>query len=337
MRVVLWAFLGVLGVLVSLLIAFRGAQLGPDVFANGERVQLVRINQLEDFDRAAIKGFHGRNVAPYDIGLFGSSHIVQVSAGDVDVKNARLFNFAVTGSSFRQSVALLEHLEAAGKAPAVAVISLDNFTFPMVENAFYPGLFERLAIIAGDALGLHRRAQYLVALRAVHNGVASEWELFKAVFSFQRILSRLSFWYPDLLPAMSDARLSYRRDGSRQIPPRESWNRAMPVSHKPFKLFEANLRRDLQRLAALRDRGRTILIYESPLSPELNPVMAEGTLLLIEKSRKLFAGICSELALQCRLAPSLSGGGTWGDCCHAPPRELGQFITSFIGRRALVN
>ncbi len=336
MRLALAVFLSVLLVLLGAAVASRGLQFGPDVFSTPSQDRLARLNDLEVHDLAAVKVAHATATARYDVGLFGSSHVVQVAERDLGLVGRRSFNFALPGSSFRQSVALLERLEADGRAPRTAVISLDNILLNQVGAIEYPSVGTRVTLALGDVAWLLRERSARTTARSLYDHVRSEWRQLQATFSFQRLYSRLSFWHPERIPPPRSWTESYRTDGSRVMRPFAEWDRRLEIA-PPFELWDAYLRRDLQRLARLKERGLRVIIFESPLAPELEIEATAERLTAAQLLREGFLRSCGELGLECSLAPSLQRRertSAWVDCCHAPPEALGRYIASLVSRSA---
>ena len=66
--------------IIFLIIYSKGAQLAHDPFRNNDDLRLQLLSGLESYDYAAIKYKHASNSDIYDIGFFGNSTIIELSA-----------------------------------------------------------------------------------------------------------------------------------------------------------------------------------------------------------------------------------------------------------------
>src|SRR5690349_20011124 len=123
-RVFLISFISALAVTVLALVALRLMSLSDAVLRDPEKRWALGV--LPGDEVIAIKLNRAKQVPPYDVGLFGYSRIMMVGADDLGLPGKRVFNFSIGGSSIRQSIRLLEELHAMGKAPAIAIISVDH-------------------------------------------------------------------------------------------------------------------------------------------------------------------------------------------------------------------
>ena len=109
--------------------------LNGNRFAEVENELLVNNDGLSGSFLGRLKEQHGFMSKPYDVGIFGSSTSMMVTARDLGFKGCRFFNFAVLGESLRNSVVLLERLSEHGNAPKVSLIGLDNFEIQSYGNS----------------------------------------------------------------------------------------------------------------------------------------------------------------------------------------------------------
>jgi hypothetical protein len=68
----------------------------------------VLADRMPMIDLKEIKIRHALRVERFDVGLFGNSRIIQVSQADFNYGNGRFFNFAIPGSSIRNSISMLD-------------------------------------------------------------------------------------------------------------------------------------------------------------------------------------------------------------------------------------
>jgi hypothetical protein len=91
-------------------------------------------------DVLLVKYGHALHSPRFRYGLFGNSRAVAVSHRDLGLPASEFFNFAVGGTSFRQSVAMVQMLHDACKLPDTVIISLDNHDINFFSHAYWPGL-----------------------------------------------------------------------------------------------------------------------------------------------------------------------------------------------------
>ncbi len=330
------SFLACLCLLAIGAVVFRGVPFAEDVFETGDAEGLRRLAGLPIHDLAALKRRHAASVPRYDIGLFGNSRAVQVGVADIGIDDARFFNFAVPGTTLRQSVELLELLVEDGSAPRVAVISVDNAVLHFQSRLAYPGLIRRLPDAAAGAWQIWRSADdgWIMAVRALVDDIKTGWAQIRHVYSFGQIYSRLSFMFPDVFAAPTVFELAFRRDGSRPIAMPSARTDPMTLpSAKPFVLAQAYMKQDLARLARIQAQGVIVLLYESPLYPGDAVQTAATEAADARPLRALFYERCRTLALTCLPAARLGRTAVppyWPDCCHAPAVLLGPYIADLL-------
>ncbi len=156
--------------------------------AGGDR--LAVIDHLPIYDVAETKVAHARAVPPFTVGLFGNSRVIQVGVAALATDAGGAFNFAVPGTGFRQSVALLEVLVSGGRAPRIAVISLDSF-WSVTGRTEYPGVVSRVRIAVADTWWLVRHRQWHLAASAVVDDVRTERDGLLGVLSGAALVERL--------------------------------------------------------------------------------------------------------------------------------------------------
>src|SRR5690606_24145659 len=92
-------------------IVARNHVSGLPVFGTVSDVRLrAAADRLPVDDIVAIKATHGIRAPAYEVALFGNSRAVMVGHRHIGLDEGRFFNFAVGGTSFQQSVVMLERL-----------------------------------------------------------------------------------------------------------------------------------------------------------------------------------------------------------------------------------
>ena len=273
---------------------------------------------------------------PYDVVAFGNSRILGVGEQELDMPDVHYFNMAVGGTSFRQSVAMLEMVARQGKAPKVAILSFDHVSLIYAQLPYeYPLPPERWRLLAGDLGGLFS-GPYVVG---------PDWRKFRQrlfvdepgflarTLNFYILRDRLLMWLGD---RDTPCGIAWRPDGSRQssaVPSADLYG--APVPHPP--LYDDRyplLEHDLDRLAAIQQAaGTRIVVYESPVyppfadyaNPRLNPEMSG-------QRERLFAS-CKARGLDCHPSPLIPGtaeDGFWPDAVHAPAKPLGRWVAQLV-------
>jgi hypothetical protein len=279
-------------------------------------------------DIVKLKADHAVSRAPYDVGLFGNSRAVEVSAEHLGLRvdglgadglgadglgadglgADRFFNFAVGGTPFRQSVALLEYLSQRKRAPALAIISVDNHELGFDGAIYWPLPF----LLQGRVL-----AEWSVLKDTIATSTA-QIKGYPIVFGY-----RLHFLTANFT-GTPDGREFYRMDGSRDA---RSGQQGSEIKFSPAEVGEYYFRTidaDMARLAKVARDGTKVVIYESPLHPRLALERSR----IPNRLRSHFASGCAREGISCFPAPVLDNGGPWYDCCHAPPALLGRFIAA---------
>ena len=311
-----------------------------DVFAPLGLRELVDLSGLGFPGVYAAKKAHGLLAPRHDVGLFGNSRSLMVAAADVGLTDAAFFNFSVISGSFRASVLLLEELAAAGKAPRLAIISLDHLELQEDNNPAIAGIAPRVALAVDDAVvGLvHPRIGWAEAGRMAWRHFYGAIRDLGRILNFRRLVLGLrarvgalpiASW---LGPASGPSEPGFRRDGSVAFP--EIAQPAIPVSApQPALYILGYLDADLERVAALRDLGTRVVIYESLLDPVNAAHVAAHPNQAAVAARNRWLRACRRLALEChRFAaeamPSMVGA--WTDASHPPAALLGRYVRRLI-------
>lgn len=320
------AFVAVVGMLTALIAALQLFPLRKDVFAIDDPDRLAILNELPAPDVAELKLGHAMAVPRYDVGLFGSSRVLNVSAADVGLPRARFFNFALPGQSVRMTVSVLEALARRGKAPRVAVISLDNLELQYFAN---PPLFWGRPL---NDLGLALSAPDMVLrdrLIIVERYAMNAWDFLTELWSAVRLERRFQLALSWPAAGHSD-KTAYRDDGSHAEKP-ASGEPIPPLRRQSRQVVPALFHDDLVRLARLQRSGTRVIIYESPLEPNAARfVTSRPAPYAVRQREQLFAD-CRELGLECHGAPRLRADALWSDASHPPAAQLGRYIAFYLG------
>ena len=258
-----------------------------------------------------------------------------VGKDDLFLPEAKVFNFAIGGQSFRNSVEMLNELDKAGKAPKVAVLSFDYVELGLPGGApITPGVFGRTLDRVDDMkwLVMHEHLPKTVAV-AAWNYTVQEVGAFKSFVSLEAFINRLkvSTGWVNKTENGTLPSFDVKADGS--IKPLNQkaqnigkWHPSPRAENYPM------LEYDFEKLAHISDRGTKILIYESPLEPTAM-LRAEENLSqnAINVRKRLFQS-CERAGITCFGAPKLHGTATsqWKDATHAPSDTLGKWIGDTI-------
>ena len=316
---------------VLLIIISRGAQISPNPYTFPNEKRLLKLNKLKFFDFAAIKFNHAKINQKYDIGLYGNSRIINISKKNIAYLNEKtIFNFALPGSSFRQSVAFIEELEKNNKLPNLNILSLDNFYSQVVTPVGFPNIFFRVKKASRDIFFLIKLKKYNLGIKALHDYLLSEWRNINNTFESKIIYSRLSYWLPNIFSSLVEWKTPHRIDGSRDLEFNQNKNNPEVVLRKTIPFWIYLLKYDLMRLSSITSDDVKIIIYESPLNPKS---AIKGTPQLFNNlniERKKFYEFCSKLNIDCIVAPNFNNEVKWYDASHPPTKELGIFLNSII-------
>ena len=304
-----------------------------DVFdGNGER--LAALDTLSTLDVAELKRNHAREDPRYHVGLLGNSRALSVSAESMGLRPDEFFNFELSGSSIRQSVAFLEELERIGKALRIAVLSLDHLELQLYANPVYPPPPARWGR-ALDDIGLTLLTPGVSArdrARIVWRHALNEWSQFVELFNAEHLRYRLALFMPG---AGSHAPLTYRPDSSRNESAAASIATPVMQTTERRMFIPAMFDDDLAQLGRLRDAGIRVILYESPLEPRSAAYYATQPSSHARALRNQLIECCRALALECHMARILGDTGTpWRDANHAPAALLGPYIASLVTQPA---
>ena len=310
------------------LVVFRA----PEFFETEASPQAVRY--LDRMPNEAVQRMKLR-VGKADIGLFGNSRAMMVGGRDIGLGDCRFFNYTVSGSSLRNSVALLEILTESQRAPGIAVVSLDHFEIGMMGHPEYLPLPQMLSLAAADIGSVIGEPK--VAARVAFRHLYVVWGKFRRAISssyFPRVVDFVLGQDP------RDGR-PYLVDGSR-VAEEKAGATADHAFHPAAgeEIIDSLLVRDLERLKAMEGAPggpSKIIVYESPLNPENAARYADAATPGAARHRAVAARVCGDLGLSCHLGgvyPTVIGAASdaaWSDASHAPAAALGPFIRELVG------
>lgn len=300
------------------------------VFGPDRNIRWAAVNdRLPVVDVLLVKYGHALRSPRFSHGLFGNSRAVGVSHRDLGLPEAGFFNFAVGGTSFRQSAALVQMLHDAGKLPDIVIISLDNHDLNFFGHVDWPGLFA--------APGYHLKFLRQVYDRQPGPVLMAKTAAETVLVSIRNIVNELNIaklagrW--GFMFGRSAGRSNYDADGARMaappdVPADQGFRKSMPVWPGMAVALEA----DIVRLGQLAASGVRIIVYESPLDPQLADIVAAQRDATTIALRSNIRAMCNANGVVCLDAPVLPGSDVeaWPDCCHAPPASLGRFIAGLF-------
>lgn len=320
----LGSFFVVFCVTVAVLLLLRIVSLPTDVLDDQHRRWAMAL--LPGDEIAALKLWQAEKEPRYDIGLFGNSRILMVGADELGLGNRRVFNFAIGGQSIRQSIRLLEELRARGKAPAIAVVSMDYVELGLPGGlGVSPGPPWRWLEEAADVWIAWKREGLRSAVVQIINIGSAEEQQMAITFNHFFVLSKLR-----ALAGSAGPPASFRPDGSQKevIP-------AGPVTISPLPRRAdtyPQLESDFARLAAIRDAGTRVLVYESPVAPQLMSVNDRGLSANARAVRYRFHEACARFQLECHGPPSLTAQA-WFNRDHPRAALLAAWLRPLIEQR----
>jgi hypothetical protein len=331
-----------LSIFVVAILVLGATQASLNPYSQSENKALYDI-RFPSAEITRLKLDQAAEASRYDVGLFGNSRSEMVGRAELGLRDCKFFNYSASGESIRNSLGLLEHMVAQGKAPRIALISFDHMELAMVNNPgslpygeqIYFASRDLAFAVASPDMSLRDTARLAARYaRGVWTSItsmfSSEWLLEVTARSFRGDLA------PRQVPFNST--LGHRSDGSHV-------NRTeRNVSVRPFKpatgdeIIDALLKNDLMRFKALERGGENsvekIIIYESPLSPPFDKQYAERPRPRTASHRRAYLETCRSLSLTCFAAP-LQGTiepdrNAWRDASHAPPVGLSRYLRRLI-------
>lgn len=287
---------------------------------------------------ALLKIRHGaRRGRPYDIALIGNSRILSVGREHLDTATCSVFNYALSGQSFRSSVLLLERLAREKTLPRLAVISVDNFELQMSGNPVWIGWRQRMSVFPDDLGAAFRDADTNLRdkLRVLWRYIWTEKIIFQRQFEFsffrRAVIDALGL-NASPFPAVDAGEAGYRPDGSyRSSPPPGSDIAVLPRATP--QIIDAVFRHDLERLFRMaRENDLKLFLYESPLHPATAAVFDQAPSPFAGANRRAFAQVCKAFGTTCLAAPQekFRRAEGWQDVSHPPPDVLGHWISTTL-------
>lgn|GEM_PF-1156273 len=313
-----------------------------DPFSVSDTDRAIDLRYYSLFQIATLKQQHAAALdTPYDIGLFGNSRILSVGRSDLSLEKCSVFNFALSGQSFRSTVELLERLAAQDALPRTAVVSMDHFELQMADNPQWIPIADRVYRFLNDITYAVQSdiASVRDAARVVWRFVWTETLLFQQIFEVAFFYQSVSTYFDlhslEEVGTEASNALSYRNDGS--------WDSGRPSSDGAVDVLARTtaqillpiLQLDLDRLFNLaRDNNFTIFLYESPLHHESSDLLDVSPSSFANADRQLLKAACAEAGIQCLTAPigAFLGSSGWSDSSHPPADELGLWLSMQLAR-----
>lgn len=293
-----------------------------------DRINGMYIDAWPEEDLHHIKYKHALENERYDVGVFGNSRAVMLQKSDVlvheNLSDVTFYNFSIPSTSFRNSLNLMESLSSRGKLPRLSIISFDNAVIQYADNGVEPLLLNRWGILLKEVL------MYFVDQEISFHDFAYiswrhllvEWRQFKKLFDFNLLLRRNGI-------SDFDTGTYYRSDGSQILDLELSDENIKPITTPSNFVLLSYLDYDLKRVAQLKKDGAEIIIYESPIYPDIEA----PTLRQIKNTRDKLYQACKKYEINCYASPNLegnSGSNKWSDSSHAPAPILGGWLYSLI-------
>ncbi len=267
-----------------------------------------------------------------------------LSAENFDViGDMSIFNFSVGGSSFVQSVKLIENLADEGLAPKTILVSLDH---PQIQYTGYT-VFPDPVFSAGDAfadffrmifadVGTVRR-RLSDAFKVLDWAKDHVWKAFKDAWTADALSDRIKFAYGSLMGAeakLPDKHANFRDDGSlvQELPEKSREFSKDDFGYGGLRGWDRHVYLGVKRLDAVtREYGVKIIVYESPIWPGLESSDRHTRKDAIDTHKWFVAG-CANTNITCVNAAKLVSRNAehWADCCHAPAADLGHYLSEII-------
>lgn len=314
----------------ALILPFQGT-VGPNPFDSQGSGTLKSLEALPEQDITALKLSHARHAAPYDIGLFGNSRSIQAGSDAPLLESQTFFNFSVPGTSFRNSVAMIETLADEGVLPRLVLVSLDNVAIDFYGNAVFPDMSARWSTMIEDILadGILAGQPLRDVVRMAFRHVLGEWWIVTSQFNVTVVRNRI-FGTGETADAPTAL---YRTNGSRALPPITRTGALTPVETESLRqIIPGYLAADLRRLAEVAEKtGSKIVVFESPVAPGLE-IASTGA----KDVRTAFYTLCEGLPVSCIPAPELDDFplSAWNDSTHAPTAALDAWLKTTLAEAA---
>lgn len=322
----LWSFCCCSGMIIAALLLLRMIALPLIVLDDPQRRWALAL--LPSDEIAALKLKHAEDEPPYGVGLFGNSRIMMVGAAELGLGNRRVFNFAIGGQSVRQSIRLLDELRARGKLPAIAIVSMDNVELGLPGGlGVSPGPPWRWLDEATDAWIAWKREGLRSAVVQLINAGAAEGQQAAITFNHFFLLTKLRALTGSAGPGRPT---NFRLDGSQR---QTSYANRAAIEPLPQRADTyPQLESDFARLAAIRDTGIRVVVYESPVAPSLGGTTDLDLSVNARTVRRRFHETCARFQLECYRPPALTAQ-EWFDRDHAPALLLAAWLRQLVEQK----
>lgn len=332
-----YPFLAFSAALIALFWYLGGALPPADPFDASGRFSSHQLDRLSGQAIAELKLNHARRQGRYDIGVFGNSRSLNVSKADVGVNGCTFFNFSIGSESLRSSIAFLELLAAADRAPRIAFVSVDHFELQRYNNPLFLSAAARWRLLVRDLwMGVRRHdITFREVTKMAWRHAIIESLLFKQIFEIEFAISgvRNLFGFSEGDPAPVAGNAFYRADGSRS-PAAATLKQRLDGLLSPGtpQILFGYLKYDLERLRRLQDEGIRVILFETFIDPESAGHFAANPSPYAAVTRDRFLTLCRELTLSCHVAPA----GVpfrdlrWGDHSHPPAKSTGAYLNMLL-------
>lgn len=286
----------------------------------------------------AYKMRHAASAVPYDIGIFGNSHVQEVGGEDF-VTLGRFFNFSMPASSMRQSTNFIEYLAAVNKLPKVIIIGIPNFDRTIQISPRWPSAPKRWMNVGIESLTVWRQSSmsWQESARLIVRHLRQEKDIFVEYINIRRAFLHFSYT-SGLFPVEGSKTGNYQEDGhfQKKFYPEP---RDMPIAGEGKRSalpLSGVITYDLERMARVSSQTR-VIIFEDSLSPESMRYFAKNKDPYIEETRQGFLKACERLRFECHLASILGGDGpsSWADEEHPPGHLLSPYIHNLVKNTSL--
>jgi hypothetical protein len=305
----------------------------PPAFTKGAGERLLRLTTLPAEAVLQVKLLQDKEPNPLGVSLLGNSVMLPVAPGELVAPGQNAFNFAVPGTSFQASVSLLESLARKGREIEAVIVQVDNFEAINVDPPLWPGgstwwasTFSRLISgLVAPQIGM------LEVMHMIWRAIKVQTEVFKGVFNVKKILSYLSYRFPDQLSRIPTPSLAYSEDGSMPRPAKTAKTHKLMIPHgAALPGFFAH---DLTRAAILSRKVGRLVLVEMPLEPTNASHFSRNPTPNSQRFRTIFLDICKREHLECYLAPVTGVPGQpnyWADATHPPARWLADHLRRIL-------
>lgn len=305
-----------------------------DVFARTPPTALIDLDEAPPATIATLKLRHYRQMGPVAVGIFGNSRVLMLGHAALGLKQETFFNLALSSESFFGAIALIRKLENEATLPNTLVIGLDNFILQRNNSPFWPPLSERIGEtwrILGEEIQSPSMSARSV-LRVLWRAYLIETIRFKMTVHPTLALAGAEHLLGiDTVEPASDETGGYRRDGSHQMSSVRTPKIVAPLL-SDARIDLRRLRAGLEYLGQLVQQGKTVYIFETPLHPDVLPVLLPPRRSYVQDMKHLWHEDCRRLGLKCVDAPLIADAveSPWADASHPPEKPWGAFIANHL-------